>query len=53
MAKTYQINNLKIAYSRLYEKWQVKNLKGVVLEEFKLLEDAKKWAEKTHDFIQK
>ena len=53
MAKTYQINNLTIDYSRFYKKWQVKTLKGVVLEEFKLLEDAKKWAERTHDFIQK
>ncbi len=48
--KTYQINYLKIIYNRMYNKWQVRTLKGVVLEEFRLLEDAKKWARKTHDF---
>ena len=51
--KSYQINNLKIVYSKFYNKWQVRTLKGVTLEEFKLLTDAKKWASKTHDFVQK
>lgn len=53
MSKTYQINNLTIAYNTFYRKWQLKTPGGVVVEEFKLLEDAKNWAEKTHDFIQK
>jgi len=53
MAKTYQINNLKIVYSKGYGKWQVRTLKGVTLEEFKLLESAKRWAMRTHNFVQK
>ena len=53
MVKTYQINNLKIVYSKTYRKWQVRTLKGVTLEEFLLLGDAKKWSSKTHDFVQR
>lgn len=53
MKQTYQINNLRIVYSNLYGKWQVRTLKGVTLEEFGLLEDAKQWAALTHDFIVK
>ena len=53
MAKVYQVNNLRISYSQTYHKWQVRTLKGVTLQEFKLLEDAKRWAGKTHDFVQR
>lgn len=45
-----QINNLKIVYSRLYRKWQVKSPDRRVLEEFRQKVDAVKWARKTKDF---
>lgn len=53
MSRKYQINNLDVIYSQRYGKWQVRTLKGVVLEEFRLLPAAKKWAGETHDFIQR
>ena len=45
--KTIQRNNYKIAWSRVYEKWQVKTFrlgKWVALEEFRNQEDAIAWA---------
>ena len=51
--KRYQINNLKIVYSKMYGKWQVRTLQGVILEEFNLLADAKRCASEILDFIQK
>lgn len=40
---TIQVNNYKISYSNVYEKWQVKKGK-VVLEEFVEKDKAIKWA---------
>ncbi len=48
-----QINNLKIVYSKLYENWRVISPSGMVLEEFKSKEKAKKWAKETLDFVVK
>lgn len=45
-----KINNLKIKWSRLSEKWQVISPYGKVLEEFDKQEDAREWARKTGDF---
>lgn len=53
MPEKHRINNLDVIYSQRYGKWQVRTLKGVVLEEFTLFVNAKKWAEKPHDFIQR
>ena len=53
MTREYQVNNLRIIYSPFYNKWQIRTPSGVVLEEFKLLKDAREWAEKAHDFMQK
>jgi len=50
MPKTYQINNLKITFSTARNKWQVKSPKGVVLEEFRLLDRARAWAKRTKDY---
>ena len=48
-----QINNLKIKYSKLYEKYQVITSDKRVLEEFEKEEDAIKWAKEIKDFIRK
>ncbi len=46
-----QINNLKISYSKLYEKYQVITPDKRVLEEFEKEEDAIKWAKGIKDFV--
>lgn len=48
-----QLNNLKIKYSKIYEKWQVISPDNRVLEEFDKLSGARKWAKKTKDFIKR
>lgn len=53
MAKTYQINNLKIIYSKTFGMWVVKNPQGRIVEDFMTLENAKKWARKTHDYVRR
>jgi hypothetical protein len=50
--KKVQINNLQIAYSKAYEKWQVRH-GDKIYEEFESLEAAKQWARETRDFIKK
>ncbi len=49
--KMRQINNLKISYSKLYEKYQVITPDKRVLEEFEKEEDAIKWAKGIKDFV--
>lgn len=49
-----QINNLKIKYSKLYNKYQVISLNNkIVFEEFDTEEQAIKYAKRTKDFINK
>ena len=49
-----QINNLKIKYSKLYNKYQVISLNNkIVFEEFDTEEQAIKYAKSTKDFINK
>ena len=55
--KTIQINNLKIKWSTLYEKWQVSTLgtkkDRIVLEEFRTKKDAIGFAEDTTDYLRR
>jgi hypothetical protein len=46
-----QINNLKIKYSKFYEKYQVVTKNKKILEEFEELPKAVKFCEETEDFI--
>ena len=46
-----QINNLKIKYNKLYNKYQVISPNKKVLEEFNLLINAIIFAKNTKDFI--
>jgi hypothetical protein len=46
-----QVNNLKIKYSNMYEKWQVITPDGRVWEEFRKRDSAIAWAKKTKDCI--
>ena len=46
-----QINNLKIKYSKLYKKWQIRTPDRRVIEEFTWEDNAIKYAELTKDFI--
>ena len=49
-----QVNNLKIKYSKLYNKYQVITLDNkTVLEEFGTEEQAIEFAKETKDFINK
>ena len=52
-----QINNLKISYSRKYEKWRVSIksgvLYGVILDEFETEEEAIEFSRKTKDFTKR
>lgn len=49
-----QVNNLKIKYSKLYNKYQVITLDNkTVLEEFETEEQAINYAKQTQDFISK
>jgi len=49
--KEYQINNLKIRYSKLNSAWQVKTPTGKIWDEFAHLNSAKAYAKRTTDFI--
>lgn len=49
--KVKQINNMKIKYNKIYEKYQVFSPVNVVLEEFETIEKAVNWAKKQKDFI--
>ena len=53
MATTKQINNLRIRFSKLYEKWNVISPDGRVLEDFDTLTKAETFAKETKDFVQK
>jgi hypothetical protein len=46
-----QINNLKIKYSRLYDKWYVETPNKIIWEEFDTQEQAIEYAKGTKDFI--
>lgn len=49
-----QVNNLKIKYSKLYNKYQVITLDNkTILEEFETEEQAIEFAKETKDFINK
>lgn len=50
---TKQINNLKIRWSRIYDRFQVVAPDGAVLEEFDHFEQAVKCAESIKDFLKK
>ena len=49
-SKKYQVNNIVIKYSRIYDKWGCwvgeRNL-----EEFETLEEAREWCKETKDFL--
>ena len=51
--KSKQVNNLKIRYSKLYGKWQVKSPYGIILEEFRRKADAIAYAKRTKDFVRR
>jgi hypothetical protein len=51
--KVFQVNRLRIKYSKMYDKWQVIAPDKRVLEEFDKLGDAKLWAGETKDFVSK
>ena len=48
-----QVNNLKIKYSKLYNKWQVITPEKITWEEFDTLEQAINWAKVTKDFVKR
>ena len=48
-----QINNLKIKWSKIYNKYQVITLDGRVLEEFNALPHAMVFCRETLDFIKR
>ncbi len=50
--KKYQVNNIKIQYSRIYDKWACWSGKRC-LEEFSTLQEAKDWCKETKDFLTK
>jgi len=49
--KEYQVNNLKIKYSKMNSAWQVKTPTGKIWDEFTHLNSAKAYAKRTTDFI--
>ena len=49
--KPVQINNLKVAYNKLYGVWVVKSPDGRSLEQFKRKRSAIKWAKGLRDFV--
>lgn len=53
MKSEYQVNNLKIKYSKLYGKWQVISPDGRVLQEFAILNSAREYANSVKDFSKK
>ena len=48
-----QVNNMKIKFNKLYEKWTVFSPNNRGLEEFETIEDAIVWVKQTKDFIKK
>lgn len=46
-----QINNLKIKFNKMYEKWQVITPDKRALEEFALKDNAIEYAKNTKDFV--
>lgn len=46
-----QVNNLRIKFSKTYQKYQVIAPSGVNLEEFGNFEDAYNWAKQNKDFV--
>ncbi len=46
-----QINNLKIKFNRVYQKWDVVSPYGRILEEFNTKPDAEKCARGITDFV--
>lgn len=48
-----QINNLKIKWSKMNGMYVVYSPRGIALEEFTKLTDAKQWAKETKDYVRK
>lgn len=48
-----QINNLKIKFNKMYEKWQVINPDKRALEEFALKDNAIEYAKSIKDFVKR
>ncbi len=46
-----QINNLKIKYSKIYQKWQIITPSKIILDEFECLLNAVDSAKNIKDFI--
>ena len=53
MTETKQVNNMKIKYNKIYDKYDVITPDGRALEEFDTEEEAVKWAKEQKDFISK
>jgi hypothetical protein len=62
--KRYQVNNILIKYSRIYDNWEcyVRKISDVkygrlitreFLKQFETLEEAKEWCSETKDFLSK
>ena len=48
-----QVNNLKIKYSKLYNKYQVVTPEKIIWEEFDTEQEAIAWAKITKDFVKR
>lgn len=53
LTESKQVNNMKIKYSKTYDKYQVITPDGRVLEEFDTEKEATDWASKQKDFVAK
>lgn len=53
LTESKQVNNMKIKYSKTYDKYQVITPDGRVLEEFDTEKEATDWASKQKDFVVK
>lgn len=53
LTESKQVNNMKIKYSKIYDKYQVITPDGRVLEEFDTEKEATDWASEQKDFVAK
>lgn len=53
LTESKQVNNMKIKYSKIYDKYQVITPDGRVLEEFDTEKEATDWASEQKDFVVK
>lgn len=51
MAKTYQVNNLKLRHDKIRDKWQVITPGKRILEEFRFEKDAILFMQDCYDFL--